>query len=206
MVRLLAENLSKKFKNDWIFRDFQFEFRGGRHYAITGPNGSGKSTLLQVLAGVVPPTQGTVVLELAGKSIDIEELHSKIALAAPALDLLGEFTLQEFLLFHFRFRLLRNGISLSELPELLQLAHARNKELKNFSSGMLQRVKLGIALFAEVPVVLLDEPATNLDEAGLAWYLSAVNTLKEEAVVLVASNNPQEYTFCEEEIHIPDYK
>jgi ABC-type multidrug transport system ATPase subunit len=206
MAQLSARQLAKKFKNDWIFRDFDFDFLEGGRYAITGPNGSGKSTLLQVVAGMVPPTSGQMTLQLGQRHIPYDDFHAYFALCSPALELLGELTLAEFLRFHFQFRELRKGITLAALPEILQLGHAAHKELKNFSSGMLQRIKLGIAFYSEVPVLLLDEPTTNLDEEGVAWYLQQVAALSGQKIVLVASNNPHEYAFCDQEINISTYK
>ena len=64
-----------------------------------------------------------------------------------------------------------------------------------YSSGMKQRVKLGLAMYSEVDIILLDEPCSHLDAKGIAWYKEQISMRKEGRIVLVASNNMETETF-----------
>lgn len=202
---LQTEKLGKRFNREWIFRDFSYRFTGGKTYAITGPNGSGKSTLLQVLWGQVPASAGTVSYQVKGVTQPVDSVFQQVSIATPYLDLIEEFTLVELLDFHFKMRKLRPALSIKDLPELLELDHAKDKLIGNYSSGMRQRVKLGLAMFTDAGFVYLDEPFTNLDEKAINWYKKQVNLIAD-SVVFIASNDPREYENSHENIKITDFK
>ncbi len=202
---LQTEKLGKRFNREWIFKDFTYQFFAGNTYAITGPNGSGKSTLMQVLWGQVPSSAGMVTYTVEGRLEVVENIYQHISIATPYLDLIEEFTLLELLDFHFKMRKLRPALSLQELPALLELEHAKDKLIGNYSSGMRQRVKLGLALFTEASFVFLDEPFTNLDEKAVQWYKNQLQLIAN-AVVFIASNDPREYENCHQIIKISNFK
>lgn len=204
-MQIEAIGLGKRFGRDWIFRDLTHTFRPGTATALLGPNGAGKSTLLQVLAAYTLPTAGDLRFSLGGQEVPADEAARYLALCAPYQELIEEFTLAELLHFHTRFRPLRLGLSPTQLADLLQLAHARHKLIRDFSSGMKQRVKLGLALYSEAPLLLLDEPTTNLDRAGVAWYHEHVAATTPGRLVLVSSNVAEEYTFCQERLTVTDF-
>lgn len=200
-----TENLSKRFNREWIFRDFNYTFQPGI-YAITGPNGSGKSTLLQVLWGQLPSTAGTLRYLDGETLIPVEDVYQHLSFAAPYLDLIEELTLPEILKFHFSFKKIRDGKSLNDLMEILELSHARNKQIGHFSSGMKQRLKLGLALFSEVKMIFMDEPTTNLDKQSVAWYWKNFEQIKAETVIFIGSNHEIEYPPTATKINLSDYK
>ena len=184
-------NLGKRFNREWIFRNFNYTFQPGV-YAITGPNGSGKSTLLQVLCGQLPESIGQLHYK-DDTDIPVEDIYQHLAIATPYMDLIEEFTLREILKFHFSFKKTRQGKSLDELIDLLELGHAKDKKISHFSSGMKQRVKLGLAIFSDVKMLFLDEPTTNLDRHAVAWYWKHFNELGGKSLVFIASNLENEY-------------
>lgn len=202
---ITADNLGKRYNREWIFRNFNYSFQRGV-YAITGPNGSGKSTLLQVLWGQLPPSTGSLHYEKEGKSIVIEDIYQRLIIATPYMDLIEEFTLSELLAFHFSFKKLRRGYTLKEVPDLLELAHARDKRISYFSSGMKQRLKLGLAFFSEADLVFLDEPTTNLDKEAVGWYWRHLPVIIEKSVVFIGSNLENEYPENAIKITLTDYK
>jgi ABC-type multidrug transport system ATPase subunit len=204
-VRIITENLSKRFNREWIFRNLSYEFTNGI-YAITGPNGSGKSTLLQVLAGSMPPTGGGVNYSHLNGIVEADDIYRYVTFAAPYLDLIDEFTLVEHLDFHFSMRNARNGITIPELLKLMYLERSASKRVGDFSSGMKQRLKLALALFTESDIVLLDEPGSNLDRNAFDWYYKHLLTLPPTALVLIASNNPDEYPAGSKTLNIGDFK
>lgn len=206
-VSIVADQLSKRFNREWIFKQLSFHFKAGNKYVITGPNGSGKSTLLQVLSGHTPPSGGSIRYEIAdGKYIAVEEIYRSLSVAAPYMDLIDEFTLMEQLQFHFELKKIRNHFSIANVLEIMYLENARDKFLSNFSTGMKQRVKLALAFYSDAPLVILDEPGTNLDSQAFAWYLIELNKLPSDCTVLIASNNPMEYPQNCQILNISDFK
>lgn len=205
-ISISAENLGKRFNREWIFRKLDYTFEPGHTYAITGANGSGKSTLLQVLWGQSPPSAGKVSFRQGDSVIPTADIFRHIAIATPYMDVVDEFTLEEQLRFHFRIRRSRENLSLDDMMERMYLTHARHKAIGHFSSGMRQRVKLALAFYTEADIVFLDEPGTNLDQQAFTWYRTQLAALPASALVLVASNNPEEYPTDARQLSIMGYK
>ena len=215
-------NIGKRFNREWIFRRCSYEFHSGKNYAITGPNGSGKSTLLQVIAGAILHNEGDIKYTDTGYKIQDKKapdqdaairypvsdiLHYQhISIAAPYLELIEEMTATEMLEFHSKFKPFIPAVSIPEILQIVGLENAAHKQLRYFSSGMKQRLKLAQAFFSNTPVLLLDEPTTNLDADGIALYHTLINNYTKDKLVIVSSNVKQEYDFCEEVIEIGNYK
>jgi ABC-type multidrug transport system ATPase subunit len=203
-VRL--NNVAKKFNKEWIFKNVNLQIKHSDVIAITGPNGSGKSTLMQVIAGSLLQTSGNIDYAHEGKSIDPDHIYKYLSLVAPAMSLPEDFTLREFISFHFKFKSLKPGFMINDLPGIFRLEKSKDKYIKNFSTGMKQRLKLGIAFYADSPLLLLDEPTTNLDNSGFDWYLEEIDKVLQEKVIFVCSNRKDEFEFCKKFINILDYK
>ena len=204
--RISAKDLGKRFNRDWIFRGLNAEFETGKMYAVTGPNGSGKSTLLQVLWGQVPQTAGSLAYSVNGARIESEQIYENIAVAAPYMDLIDEFTLEEQFQFHFKLKKTRGGSGISEILRMGNLAGGEHKFIGNFSSGLKQRIKLCLAFYTDCPVLFLDEPGTNLDAKAFEWYRQELANIARDRVVIVASNNPTEYPTDSVTLHLPSFK
>lgn len=200
-MQIILDKVGKRYNREWIFRNLSLSFIKGHSYAITGPNGSGKSTLLQVISGVIPASEGRIEYK-NDKNILPEDLYKHITLATPYLELIEEFTLSELLDFHLKFKTFRNSISKQEFIERLKFEKSQNKEVRFFSSGMKQRLKIGLALYSDSSVLLLDEPTSNLDHANIDWYKDEVVQHLNNRIVIICSNQPYEYEFCEEVIDL----
>ncbi len=200
----------KRFNRDWIFRKVTAELEAGKSYAITGPNGSGKSTLLQVIAASIQANEGSVEWKHDRdgnwQTVNENDVFQYIALCAPYLEVIEEMTAAEFLAFHAAFKPLLPGIRIPEILRIIGLDKATDKQIRYFSSGMKQRIKLAQAVFSDVPVLLLDEPCTNLDAPGFALYHHLVETYCQNKLIVVSSNDMNEYDFCEARLNILDYK
>jgi ABC-type multidrug transport system ATPase subunit len=206
-MKILLEQVGRRFNREWIFNHIDYSFESGKFYAILGINGSGKSTLLQVISGALTTSVGDISYTIEDKQIPVEQLFNYFSLAAPYLDLIEEFTLLETLDFHFNFKKRINNLNNNELVDLLDMQKSKNKQLKYFSSGMKQRVKLLLAFCSDTPLLLLDEPTANLDEQGINWYLDLVKSFAgNDRLVIVCSNQAHEYFFCDEHILVADYK
>jgi len=204
-MKVVAENLGKRFIREWIFRHFSFTLEPQTTYAIIGPNGSGKSTLSQVLWGQVPPTAGTLNYFVDDKPVAAAEVYQYVSIAAPYMDLVEEFSLDEAIAFHFKFKTPANGMAVARMAVEMGLEDARDKKIGAFSSGMKQRLKLALAFYSYTPILFLDEPTTNLDKHAIAWYLDTLARQTGRTVV-IASNQEGEYPPNATKIDLSAYK
>ncbi|MFC2126267.1 ATP-binding cassette domain-containing protein [Bacteroidota bacterium] len=205
-MEILLQGLGKKFNQDWIFKNVSVEFVSGISNAIIGPNGSGKSTLLKIISGFLLPTEGNIGYVREGKSINSEEYYKFIDFPAPYLELIDEMTLEEFLQFHFQFKDLNKDIDIATLPEMMFLDKDQKKYIGNFSSGMKQRLKIGLGIFSDSPVLLLDEPTTNLDNDSKNWFKDSFNKIKKEKLIILASNESEDIDLCDKKINLLNFK
>ena len=206
-MELRISNAGRRFNRDWIFRNLTCEIPTGAHVLITGPNGSGKSTLLQALSGFLSLSEGDVSYHEGGASIPIDNIWRKVALCTPYLDLFEDLTLNEAVQFQEGFRPFLAGWTSDAVIERTGLTAHRAKQLKHFSSGMRQRVKLALALLSDASLVLLDEPTSNLDREAIAWYRSLLTEHTANRTVVVSSNhNADDYLRADVAIDITQLK
>lgn len=205
-MTISLSDAGKRYNRDWIFRHLTYQFEAGKSYAITGPNGSGKSTLLQVISGNTMVNEGTIKWQLNEKRIEDEKVYKEVSISAPYLELIEEMTLSEFLQFHRSFKPFLPGVSMTDIIEVIGLEKAVNKQIRYYSSGMKQRVKLAQCIFSDTSLVLLDEPCTNLDAVGIELYHRLITTYCKNRMVVVSSNDEVEFSFCQAVINISDYK
>ena len=207
-MNITLQNIGRRYNKEWIFRHLDYTFSVGKKYAILGPNGSGKSTLLKLLSGSLSPSEGQITYsDQQQKEIEVDSIFHYLTIAAPYVELLEEFTLREMIAFHFKFKNYLAGFDEERLLELTGLRRAVDKEIRFFSSGMKQRVKLALACCSSSAIVLLDEPTSNLDQAGEAWYVDLVKeTIGVDRLLLVGSNQEKEYNFCDEQLNILAFK
>ena len=205
-MKINLEHIGRRFNREWIFRDVNYVFESGSSYAILGANGAGKSTILQVISGSLSSSEGSISYSKDGVLLNPENVFEHLSMAAPYLELIEELTLRELIDFHFRFKKFRSGLDRDFMIDLMGLKQSEYKAIKNFSSGMKQRVKLALAFCSDTEMVLLDEPASNLDQQGLEWYLNLVEKYTKDRILIICSNQLQEYSFCKKQLNIADYK
>ena len=205
-MKIHLEEASKRFQYEWIFKNLSLELSQGNSLAITGSNGSGKSTLLKCLSGAIPITSGKIEYNSGEKSVPESDWFSHLSISAPYMEVPEEFSLEELLNFHFKFKNPLAGISNKEIIDILYLTQHSSKLVGQFSSGMKQRLKLGLALFSDVPFILLDEPTSNLDKKGIEWYQEMMAHYAQGRILVICSNEPREYEFCEQIIALEDFK
>ncbi len=214
-MTICLSDAGKRFNRDWIFRHFNYTFEAGQSYAITGPNGSGKSTLLQALSGGMYINEGNVEYSVGRResgdsvlstTISSEKIYQQVSICAPYLEVVEEMTLREFLDFHHGFKPFLAGVATDSIITTIGLEKAVNKQIRYYSSGMKQRVKLAQCIFSDTAIVLLDEPCTNLDAAGIELYHSLITDYCKDRLVVVSSNDEVEYKFCGKKINISDFK
>ena len=207
-MHISLENLGRRFNRSWIFRSLSTEIKEGSHLIIQGANGSGKSTLTQILSGFLSPSEGKISwLSSDNLPIQAEDLPFKLSFAAPYQDLYQDLSLMEILEFHLAFRSLLPGINKSDFIDLIYLKGEEDKLIKHFSSGMKQRLKLGLAILSEGDLLLLDEPISNLDKQASAWYRELLQDYGKEKTVIISTNDPDNESIRQDQlIKIEDYK
>jgi ABC-type multidrug transport system ATPase subunit len=203
---MLLSKAGKRFNRDWIFRNLNYEFSTGRSYAVVGPNGSGKSTLLQTLSSSIEMSEGAIKWHINDKQLGADQVHKHVSICAPYLEVIEEMTAREFLVFHGSFKDYQQGVSVNDIIAIVGLDKAANKQIRYYSSGMKQRVKLAQAIFTNTPLLLLDEPCTNMDVTGYELYHHLIENYCKEKTIIVSSNDENEFSFCSEKINVADYK
>jgi ABC-type multidrug transport system ATPase subunit len=205
-MKISLSEISKRFQRNWIFRNVSYEFSGPGAYAVLGSNGSGKSTLLRIIAGMQTASTGKVNYQHDNSSLELNKVFPHISFSAPGQDIVEELSLKEFFQFHFSFKKPLEGFTTERIIEATGLQASADKLIGDYSSGMKQRVKLAQAIFSNTPVLLLDEPCSNLDQAGVEQYRDWIEKYTNDRLVIVASNDVREYYFCREQIDIEAYK
>ncbi|MFT4022947.1 MAG: ATP-binding cassette domain-containing protein [Flavihumibacter sp.] len=205
-MTISLSDAGKRYNREWIFRHFTQQFEQGSAYAITGPNGSGKSTLLQCIAGAIQLSEGKLTYIDRQTPVADDKSHECISLATPYLELIEEMTAMELLHFQQTFKPFRKGPGFPEMLTRVRLSNAAHKQIRYYSSGMKQRMKLLLAFFADTPVLLLDEPSTNLDAEGVDAYKALLQSETGGRLLIISSNDPNEYEGCQEVISIYDFK
>ncbi|MFM7853034.1 MAG: ATP-binding cassette domain-containing protein [Flammeovirgaceae bacterium] len=205
-MKIIANQVGKRFDREWVFRNFSFEFLAGNTYALNGPNGSGKSTLLQLLWGQLLPSKGMISYQKNAAILPAEEVFKHVSIATPYMDLIDEFSLEEMVTFHFQHKEPRANLTTPEAIDRMELPLARHKQIRDFSSGMRQRLKLALAFFSNCDVLFLDEPTTNLDRHAFDWYRHHLQVLPSNQLTIIASNQSEEYPATAQKINILEYR
>jgi ABC-type multidrug transport system ATPase subunit len=161
---------------------------------------------LQAIGGMLQFSEGSIHYAINNKQLASEEVYKQISFCAPYLDVIEEMTLLEFLHFHNQFKPFLSVFTTKEIIQEIGLEEAAGKQIRYYSSGMKQRVKLAQAIFSDTAIVLLDEPCSNLDQKGIQLYHSLISRYCKERLVMVCSNDEVEYSFCNEVISILAFK
>jgi ABC-type multidrug transport system ATPase subunit len=206
-VEISLDNIGKRFQREWIFRKVSLNLVQNDRVAILGANGSGKSTLLQILSGYLTPSEGKIIWKENNQMIGVQDVFKHVALATPYMTLYEDFTLRENIQFFSSFKSFREGLSLLEVAEKMGLSVQIDKPLKFYSSGMKQRVKLGLAIMSDTNILLLDEPSSHLDANAILWYQNLVQEFSSNRIICVASNKEETETlFCNKHLEVADFK
>ena len=197
---LSIQKLSKAFNQKSVFDELSFEVKTGSRFAIAGSNGSGKSTLLKILSGGLLATSGNVTYSQNGTYIKEDALYKYVHFVAPYNTVIEELTLKELFQFHRRLGLLKSYHDFQSWLIKLDYPFNPDQQIKLYSSGMKQRVKLGLVLVDDRPLILLDEPTSNLDEQGKGWFFNLSDQLNSFQTLIIASNDTPEINYCKDKI------
>lgn len=199
-MEVILDKVTKRFAYQTIIRKLDYHFESHKMYGISGPNGSGKSTLLKMILGATPLTSGQI--SFRHKTINSENVKPwrHVTVAAPYGDLIDQFSLRELVDFTLGFRTCSKFSSAREFCVLIQADYDIDKRLDKFSSGMIQKVKLGLALTLDAELVLLDEPTSFLDNKAQKWFLQFLEEHCKNKTVLIGSNQTIDFELCDARI------
>ena len=202
------QEVSKRYRFEWIIKNMSYRFNNTNSYAIIGNNGSGKSTLMQMISGYLSPSSGRLTFSNNDIVLDVNDIYKEISFVAPYIELVEEFTLTEAINFHKRFKPFSKEIEEINPLDFLQLPKtALNKPIQYFSSGMKQRLKLGLSFMSESAVLLLDEPTITLDREGISWYREMLEKYAfNQRLLIIASNVMEDIEGCSKILEMKDLK
>jgi ABC-type multidrug transport system ATPase subunit len=202
-MEITLQQAGKRYNFNWIFRLVDLQIASGSRWVFLGSNGSGKSTLMQLASGSTLLSEGSIAWKHNEQEIPQEFVYQYISIAAPYLELIEEFTLEEHLRFHFSVKTPLDNLKIPEILELSGLANRAQLKVGYFSSGMKQRLKLLLAIISDTPLLLLDEPLSNLDKDAGEWYLKMIERFGRKRTIIVCSNSIEaEYRYCTNQIDL----
>lgn len=205
-IVLTAVRLGKRYGARVVFKNLDFLVAGGAVAAILGANGAGKSTLLRLIAGLLRPDAGEIKVQGVAQSqseIAGAQLRALCGLSAPDAPLYRELSCLENLEFFAQARSVdgRSDTLLSHL-EKFALRTRRNDLAGDLSSGLRARLQLAVATLHQPPILLLDEPSANLDEAGRALLKCVLEEQRTRGLALVATNDTRDLELCDVQIQV----
>lgn len=204
---IALKEIAKKFQRKWIFKDIDCTLNTNDVISITGNNGAGKSTLLKIISGHLSPNKGTLsYFDSDNQVIGRDDIYKHTTFAAPYINLMSRLNLVENIDFYCKFKNLQPGLNKDTFIDLIQLKQSAHKELRFYSSGMQQRVKLAFAICADSSVLILDEPTSNLDDEGAKWFTQTLQKYSSERIIIIASNAQRDFDLCNRSLSILDYK
>ena len=202
-VALEARDLAHRYGRRVGLEAVSFSLRSPGVTAITGPNGAGKSTLLRIVAGLLRGSRGDCLLEVAGRAIAPAGRRPWVGLAAPDLAFYDELSVAENLQFVAETRGLDAPAETATAAlARVGLAMRADDRVSALSSGMKQRLRLAFAVLHRPPLLLLDEPASHLDEEGRAMLAGLVEREGRSGMVLIATNDEREWGLAEQRIEL----
>ncbi len=191
-MRIEIANLSKNYQRKKVFSNLSWMLEAGSSYVITGPNGSGKSTFIRIIAGLERPSAGSVVYSHNGTQLQKADLRHTTGVISPDLNLYPRLTSFENLKFFSSLRaLLMDSNDIKAVLEKVHLKADMHRPVATFSTGMKQRLKLAFALLHNPLVLLLDEPSTNFDQAGMGLLADIIGEQIEMGGLALLATNDQ---------------
>jgi heme exporter protein A len=195
-----TKQLIKRVGDKVILRGVNLSIKQGQSVAILGPNGAGKSTILKVIATLIKPSSGEVLINNKEIKKHALEVKSLIGYLPHASLLYDHFTPLENLVLFGKLYGVKNGEKRAkELIEKVGLSFFLHEPVKSFSRGMIQRVAIARAIIHDPRILLLDEPHTGLDQQAIAILNKVILEMKAQGTttVMVTHDFKQAAEICD---------
>ncbi len=185
---ITAANITKRFGGLTAVDDLSFSVKSGEAVALWGANGAGKTTALRCLLGLLP-FDGSVTI--AGKDVHKEGKAARklMGFVPQELNFHDDMTVAETLTFYARLKKVPAGYDFMPSLNRLELAPHISKPVHDLSGGLKQRLALALALLADPPILILDEPTANLDIRAREDFLLLLHELKVGGKTLAFSSH-----------------
>ncbi len=194
-VMIFANGLSKRYGSFRALDDVSFEVRRGEVVGFLGPNGAGKSTTMRILTCFIAPTSGMAKVRGHDVFDDTLAVRSNLGYLPQRAPLYLEMTVYEYLRFAGKVRNLDEATfkkRARSVVEVCGLAQSLSKEIRTLSHGYRQRVGLAQALIHDPPILILDEPTSDLDPNEKAEFLNYLKQIGTDRTVLLSTHNLKE--------------
>jgi ABC-2 type transport system ATP-binding protein len=185
-----SQSLRKEFGKTIAVRGLNLEVARGEVFGFLGPNGAGKTTSLKMFLGLVAPTSGSA--EVLGKKPTETAMRAHLGFLPEHFRFHEWLTGQEFLTLHGNLYSIKPSVldnRIDELLDLVNLSGFREKQLRTYSKGMLQRIGLAQALLNHPELVFLDEPTSGLDPVGRRLVRDVIRSLKAEGTTVFLNSH-----------------
>jgi heme exporter protein A len=202
-IDIAFTNIHKTFPSLSLYQGLTGKIPAGVCTCIVGENGSGKSTFLKILAGIIKPSAGFITYMDAKRKLTMEDFRHHAGFLTPDMQFYDTMTAKENLYFFTAM----SGIELSDSELLELLVHVQLAgdvgAVKNFSTGMKQRLKIALLLASKKEVWFLDEPSSNLDKAGRTLIKKMLfNARSQNRTILLATNDLVEVGYADDVIQL----
>ena len=201
---ITLNNVSKRYGYQTILKNINLSIPAHSAIGIKGRNGSGKSTLLKIIASYLSPSSGQISFTLADKKVLNASIATMISIAAPYVKITQELTLREAFDFNNKFKPMYNSPNFEEFLAILDMGDTKQKEIRQFSSGMQQKVNLAFALLANTQLLILDEPTSYLDSNAKDWFFNLFTQFQNNRTTVMASNDKLDFQGIEKIVEIQD--
>jgi len=194
-VMIYANGLTKRYGSFRALDDVSFEVRRGEVVGFLGPNGAGKSTTMRILTCFIAPTSGTAKVRGQDVFDDTLAVRSSLGYLPQRAPLYLEMTVYEYLRFAAQVRNIDASTfkkRARNVVEVCGLAQSLSKEIRQLSHGYRQRVGLAQALIHDPPILILDEPTSDLDPNEKAEFLNYLKQIGKDRTVLLSTHNLKE--------------
>ncbi|MDV7765057.1 ABC transporter ATP-binding protein [Peribacillus sp. CSMR9] len=186
-MKLEIRNVTKKFKEKTAVNNFSMELQSGECVGLIGPNGAGKSTLIKVIADIIDPSKGEVLLD--GKKIS--KMKKEIGYLPQYPNFFQWMTAKETLTFMGQLSGIKKEELLRGIPEIMSkvgLSGEENSKVRTFSGGMKQRLGIAQALLHKPALIVMDEPVSALDPIGRREVLNIIKEIKKDTTILISTH------------------
>lgn len=185
-----VEGLTKSFGRRLTLRGIDLEVRQGESVVIFGPNGAGKTTLLKLLATIMNPSSGKVIIGGLDTKDSAEEARRRIGIVTHNTFLYGNLTTYENMDFYGRLYDVPNRRErIQQLVEMVGMTPRLHDRVATFSRGMQQRLSIARSLLHKPSIMLLDEPETGLDRQATAMLWEALRMEGEEKRTIIMTTH-----------------